>query len=197
MRFLRSIPLLLIAALSLTAGCASTPKVGTDYDPSYSFGEVQKVAVMRPNAALARAGGRSPVGVNDLIAARITRHLEDAMKARGYQVVDPSDADLIATFFVSTQDKTDMQTYNVGMSYGRCWNRAYCANWGTPDVRVDQYQEGTLFIDMVDPQSGDLKWRGVTSQRLPKNPPSEAEREKISREVVVRILDQFPPTSSM
>lgn len=185
----------LIAVLlgTLAVGCSTTPDVGTDYDPGYNFDNVKKIAVMRPNAALARAGGQESAGVNDLTARRLTTYISDSLRASGYQIVEPDEADLIATFFVSTSDKTDMRTYNTSMSYGRCWSMRYCADWGTPDVRVDQYQEGTLLLDMVNPDTGRLKWRGVTSQRLPEDAPSAQERERIGREVVGRILAQFPP----
>lgn len=185
---------LLVLALSVVlAACETTPKVYTDYDPGFNFGSASSFAVMRPNAALAAAGGQSQVFMNDLTANRLTLAIENALSAKGFRIVPPEQADMIVTFFVTSENKTDIRTYNSGMSYGRCWDPYRCARFSNPQVDVRHYKEGTLFIDFLDTSTKKLEWRGVTSKRLPSKPPTEQDRQQIVREVVGAIIDQFPP----
>lgn len=48
--------------------------------------------------------------------------------------------------------------------------------------------EGVLFIDVVDAESKQLVWRGVTQKALPEKMPSPEEMGKNINKVVVKIL---------
>jgi hypothetical protein len=182
----------LALGLAMLAACATTPRVSVDHNPDFDFGAKTRFAVMRPEAAVAAMGGRGAPVMNDLMAQRLTRTIQTAMTARGFQMVSPAEADMFVTFFVTTENRTDIHTYNTGFGYGRCWDRFRCAGWANPEVSVQQYQMGTLFIDFIDPQSGVLQWRGTTSTRLPSNP-SQEKRDETANKVVTAIIDQFPP----
>ena len=57
---------------------------------------------------------------------------------------------------------------------------------------VREYEEGALVIDLLDPATGDLLWRGTGTQRYREY----TDPEKTSRDIdllVEKILDQFPP----
>jgi hypothetical protein len=60
------------------------------------------------------------------------------------------------------------------------------------DTTVQQYDEGTLVIDIANSANDRLLWRGWGSQRLRRNPSPEQTTERINR-VVSQILGQFPP----
>jgi hypothetical protein len=182
---IRSVLVLVLGAL-LLAGCETTPQVSVDYNPQYAFAGKPRFAVVRPaNNAV----------VNDLMAQRITGASESALTARGYAIVPPAQADMLVSFFVTSQDKADVHTYNTGFAYRRCWDPLRCAGWASPEVDVRYYTEGTLLIDFVDPASKTLEWRGSTSKRLPSKP-SPADRDRIAKEVVEAIIAQYPPGSA-
>lgn len=183
---------LLCLCLGIFAGCASSPKVSVDHSPNYAFAAKTRFAVLRPEAAVAAMGGRGAPVMNDLMAQRLTTTIERALTARGYQIVPPGQADMFVTFFVTTENRTDIHTYNSGFGYGRCWDPMRCAGWANPEVSVQQYAVGTLFLDFIDPQSETLQWRGTTSTRLPSNP-SQEKRDALADKVVTAIIDQFPP----
>jgi len=178
--------------LAIVAGCASTPKVSVDHNPDYAFSGKTRFAVLRPELAVAALGGRGAPVMNDLMAQRITGALERTLRARGYQIVPAAEADMFVTFFVTTENRTDVHTYNTGFGYGRCWDPIRCAGWASPEVSVQQYTVGTLFVDFIDPDNKTLQWRGTTSKRLPSNPTQE-KRDEIVNTVVGAVLDQFPP----
>jgi hypothetical protein len=174
------------------AGCASTPKVSVDSNPNFAFAGKNKFAVLRPEAAVAAIGGSGAPVMNDLVARRLTSALEQHLRARGYQIVTPSEADMLVSFYVTTENRTDVHTYNSGFGYGRCWDPYRCAGWASPDISVQHYTQGTLYVDFIDPESKTLQWRGTTSKRLPSNP-TQAERDELVNTVVRAIVDQYPP----
>ncbi len=57
---------------------------------------------------------------------------------------------------------------------------------------MDQYTEGTLFVDFIDPQSKQLQWRGMVSKRLSKSRTME-ERKQMVDEIVTSVIAKFPP----
>lgn len=176
--------------LAVLAGCESTPSVSTDFNPSFEFAGKTRFAVVRPDRMAGRTG-QGPIAMNDLLAERLTLAIESALTARGYQIVPAESADIITTFYVATQNKTDVQTYHTGMAWGRCVG-VRCAAWGPPmEVDVRNYQEGTLLIDMIDAKGKTLQWRGSTSKRLPSKP-SRSERDALVKEVVDAIIAKYP-----
>src|SRR5690348_16630887 len=110
----RGLVLCSMAALSLVlAGCETQPKVGSDFNPQYDFAGKTRFAVMRPDVAQGGNTASTAVSVpNDLLAQRLTMAIEGALIARGMQVVPPAQADMIVTFFVTTQNQVDVRTYN-------------------------------------------------------------------------------------
>jgi len=182
MASLRGVLFLLLSGL-LLAACETTPAVSVDYNPQYAFAGKTRFAVVRPaNGAV----------VNDLLAQRLTTAIESALTARGYSLVPAAQADMLVSFFVTSQNKADVSTYNTGFAYRRCWDPLRCAGWASPQVDVRYYTEGTLLIDFIDPASKTLEWRGSTSKRLPSKP-SPADRDRIAKEVVEAIIAQYPP----
>jgi hypothetical protein len=178
--------------VAVLAGCETTPEVNSDFNPSYQFAGKTRFAVLRPEKALALTGKQVTVVMNDLLAERITIAVENALVARGYQVVPVEQADLIASFYVSRENKTDIRTYNTGFAYGRCAGPYRCGAWGGPtEVDVRNYQEGTLLIDVFDAKGKTLEWRGSTSKRLPSKA-SRSERDALVKEVVDAIIAKYP-----
>jgi len=194
----RILTLLLLGVCITLAGCQSAPKVSTDYNTAYDFAGKKRLAVLDPETAMAALG--KPVlgpGMNGLMSRRLTKTIEKELQARGYELVLSKQADMIVTFFVTSRNKTQVNSYNNGFGYRRCWDAYRCAAFASPQVDVKNYTEGTLFIDFIDPKEKMLEWRGVTSKRLPsKANASISERDKLAAEVVGAILAKYPPGAS-
>ena len=185
-----------IAALAVTAlllgACETAPRVSTDFNPQFDFASRTRFAVLRPDVAQGGNTARTAVAVpNDLLAQRLTMAIEGALIARGMQVVPPAQADMIVTFFVTTQNQVDVRTYNAGFGYGACWSPYRCAMYANPQVDVRNYKEGTLYVDFIDKATRKLEWRGVTSKRLPTSP-SREKRDQIVRDAVNAIVAKYP-----
>lgn len=176
--------LLILIFVAAMAACDSQPRVDSDFNPAFDFAAARKIAVIGP-AAVAGSVTRS----GDLISARIENSVRSVLQARGYRIVEPGEADLLVSWFLTTRNKTDITTYNTGVGY-RCWSYA-CRSMAT-DVDVRNYQEGTLFIDFIDPHTRQLQWRGAASKRVDRSR-SREERTRVLNEGVTAILGAFPP----
>ncbi len=175
-----------LALVLATGACSTTPRVITDYNPGYDLSQARAFAIVDPETA-----GNSPaIASDDLLQNRIRHALAGALEARGFQIVEPEQAQLLVSFLVTTENRTRIREYNLGWSYTHCWR---CGSFmGGADIDIDQYTEGTLFIDFIDPASRQLQWRGSATRRLVANR-SVAERERIINETVKAIVASFPP----
>jgi hypothetical protein len=95
---------------------------------------------------------------NEALRNDIVRDLE----ARGYQRVQGNHpADLDVAYYASTREALDIRTYNYGYTWRR-WPRDY--------TEVTRYERGTVIVDLVDPRSRELLWRGQGSAQVSENP---------------------------
>jgi hypothetical protein len=136
--------------------------------------QVKKIAFYKDSGEVS---GDNPLQLSDMQRNRIDKALELALSNKGFQMVDDaSQADLLISWHLATQHKTDIRTYETpayGMGYGRygrynrysaynCWS---CSPTRT-EVSVRNYTQGTFIVDMIDPALHQSVWRGVTQSRL-------------------------------
>ena len=175
---------LLAAALVAVVTAGATPlEATTDFDRDFDFSGVQKIAftpVNRMDAATIR--------ISDMQISRINEALADELRRKGLQVVeDASEADMLLTWHLVTQERTDVRTYN-SMSAYNCWR---CGP-SVSDVSVRQYTQGTFIVDMIDPIRNQSAWRSIIESRLSSDPSPEDSAERRA-EAARAILADFPP----
>ena len=185
-----------LCSILLVTACASTPpEPDIDFKQDYDFHKVKKIAFFDESG---HVSGDNPMQLSDIQVDRIDDALSFALQGRGITIVDnPAQADLLISWHLVTQHKTDVRTYespSYGVGYGRyggynrysmynCWN---CSN---TEVRVQNYTEGTFIVDMIDPTLEKSVWRSVTQSKL-KGDPKESRDNYI--EAANRILGTFP-----
>jgi Domain of unknown function (DUF4136) len=186
---------ILLSMLFIAACTSAPPKPEVDFNSEYNFAMATKVAFYKSSGMVS---GDKPLQVSDMQRNRVDKALQLALENRGMTFVDdPKQADLLLTWHLSTQNKTDVRTYSSpGYSgyYGgynrysryNCWN---CMGGGT-EVSVKNYTEGTFIVDMIDPKAHQSVWRGVTQSRLKGN--LDNEQEKYNEAAAV-IFAEFPP----
>ncbi|WP_420831633.1 DUF4136 domain-containing protein [Bathymodiolus japonicus methanotrophic gill symbiont] len=80
--------------------------------------------------------------------------------------------------------------YRAGYGYyGRGMGVMY--NTGSK-TQVTHYKQGTLIIDIINPKTDQLIWRGAADGRLPKATDREKSDELVQK-YVAKILSNFPP----
>lgn len=174
--------LILMACALVLAGCATPLNITTDYDTSYNFAGVRKIAIQ----PILRTPESAAI-LSDIQIDRIDTALADELTRRGYQIVDQnSDADMLLAWHLVTQEKTDIRSYNTA-GYYSCWRCAPMA-----DITVRQYTQGTFIVDLIDPVQMRSKWRATYVSRMGREKdPAKAAAER--RTTAQAIFADFPP----
>ena len=181
----RACALILIPAVIIAC---STPLTATvDHDPSFDFTEVRKIAIQPIDRSVA-----STVVISDMQVARINQAFTAELNRRGIEVVDTNaDADMLMTWHLVTQERMDVRTYDtMSARYSTCW---HCGAGTTTDVRVRQYTQGTLIVDLIDPDRLQSVWRSFIQSRLREQSDPEQAAE-LRREAAAAIFAEFPPS---
>ena len=151
-------------------------RVTSDFDENYGFDNLKTYAYSK--------SGIDQVEINDLDKKRILRSIDVEMYNKGFRKssIDP---DFIINFFTKTNQKID---FYPSMNYRGPYIGGYYMNPYVNNSFV--YNEGVLFIDIIDKKNNQLAWQGIgkgyisTSDQKKKN-----EKIKI---IVNKILLQFP-----
>ena len=164
--------------------------MSTDYDQNVDFANLVTYDWLPSESDYSGAQGDSP-----LMTERIVSAVDQQLNLQGYNKALP--ADFFVNFGITTAQRTDIRSYDNYGGYGPGWgwgmNYGYSGMaGGYTETYVDYYQQGTLIIDVIDPESMQLIWRGVGTKRLPDST-NAAERDKLVAEIVKSILAKFPP----
>lgn len=183
----------LVALFSLVLTACSTVKVSTDYDQSADFSALKSFNWLPESAKTEKD---SAYLNNRIMDARITKAINQQLVAQGFTF--STAPDFYVNYNITSEKKTDIRSYDNYSGYGPSWG------WGVgyghrgmslsahTETRVDEYQQGSLIVDIIDPTSLELIWRGIGSKRLPESTDA-AEMDKLVAEVVKNILVKFPP----
>lgn len=142
----------LFLAVSWLAGCASTPKPRTDYDPGADFSSYKSYSFVKLT-------GTDQAHYQSLITQHFKTALRREMDARGY-LYSESEPDLLVNFNARLDDKIRVSSYpSTSMYYGYRGYGAWGGYGSYTDVR--QYTQGTVNIDLIDARRQQLVWEGV------------------------------------
>ena len=197
--------LLSAIAVLLLAGCTASPlKPDVDFNEKFDFSKTYAISFYEGSGEVS---GDNPLQISDIQRDRINDALIFALKAKGLSFVeDPSQADLLLSWHLGTQFKTDVRTYpSAGyggqIGYGRyggynrysmynCWS---CMGGGGSEISVRDYTEGTFIVDMIDPAEKVSVWRGIVQSKLKGE---QAHDQESYNAAATTILASFPPHTS-
>ncbi|HNX68836.1 MAG TPA: DUF4136 domain-containing protein [Candidatus Omnitrophota bacterium] len=192
--FLRCSGWLLWAVLFAAAcsGCASVMSVQADYDTSKDFSTL-KTYVWGPLPP-----GSKPVP--ELADLCIRDAVEATLQSKGLRKVDAGMPDLRVSYQVAVEEKTEK--LDVGNPYSPIKMQGGMATvdrtWSSynhlQQVETLTYEEGTLILNMEEPSTRKLVWRGTVSAVL--DPHADpAKRKNRINEAVGKMLAKFPPAT--
>lgn len=188
MKVFKALPMVLLTTF-LTA-CATSYDPDIDYNPEYNFDQVKTFVVMDDYVANQQASKQLNRNMSSLDNDRIIKAISNSLINKGMFAVDKADADVQVHFQLVTRDKTKLRTYNTGIY--NCWRcRGY---YGTSmpiqQVEIREYVEGTIIIDMVNPETGKSVWRSVISKAV-KPIKNVSEKQQKVNEVIQAMLAPF------
>jgi len=159
----------------LVAGLASSAlaqKVTAEFDQAADFTKFKTFAIRN-----GQVNSKNPTLNSELVKKQIEADIAKNLTARGLAQVSGGPADLNVVYHFGAARKTAVEAYPAG------WR-----GWGTRYVRVP-FAEGTLVIDLRDPSTHSLVWRGVSVEE--KN-----DATKISGkldDMVKKSIEKYPP----
>jgi hypothetical protein len=170
-----------VVALVLAAGGCSRFSVQADADPNVDFARFATFAWMPPDEAPPmdqRLQDRA-------IERRVQSGVEAGLRARGYQPATGGTPDLWVTYRLISESRSSR---GIPAGYG-----GYQLGWwaGGRIQRTENYERGTLIVDVIDAKDDELVWRGSASARLLPHISFE-KRAKRATEAVEKIMADFP-----
>ena len=191
------------AAFTLTA-CAGGISVRTALSPDASLHGLRTFRVLptpQPKIAGAVSSTNDPMLVNSISNRALRSDLAQEFAGLGYVATD-SNPDFCVAYYASTNQKLDVTSWDYGYGWrprwwsgwGRRYGRGWGGDWGLQSGPVvTQYTEGTVIVDVIDPKTKDLLWRGQGVAAVSAN---EAEYEQELKKTVEAIVDKFPAAAT-
>jgi hypothetical protein len=136
--------------LGLLVVSAAAQSVQSDFDRAFQFSNLKSFSF-----AVQRRGATDPLAGDTLNDGRIRTGLESNLRANGFTMATEQ-PDFVIAYYVTTKNKLSVQDYGYGPPR---W-------FGSRDIRVNQYSEGTLMVDFIDVRTNQVIWRGRASGTL-------------------------------
>jgi Domain of unknown function (DUF4136) len=167
----RFVSLLMMMMVCLAGQAALAQKVNVDWKRGDDFSKYKTYA-----------WGTSPHPIQDpLWNQRIVGFVDDQMAQKGLTKVDPgANPDLLVVYNAGVKQNVSLEGYRMG------WYNAM----GSIQQVVEN--EGTLVVDLADPQQKMVIWRGMASETL--SDKSSKNIEKVQK-MVRKMFEKYPPKS--
>jgi Domain of unknown function (DUF4136) len=187
--------LLLLFVGWTAAGCQSI-RVRSKYDHTVAFADLHTFCWVAPPAWL----HNDPHLNMDVLEPLVQHGVESQLTAKGFRPSDCATADFDVSFrpalhdqFIDTPSLNGEQGGVTVYSYnpetgGRLWK-------SSSDTMLVDEREGSLVIEVRQPKSGRVIWKGVASANL-NNPGSMAQRVQRVQTAVRMLMERFPPPAS-
>ncbi|OGX11255.1 MAG: hypothetical protein A2351_07475 [Omnitrophica bacterium RIFOXYB12_FULL_50_7] len=183
-----------VPVMLVLAGCA-TMDIHSDFDCKADFSKLKTFSWV-PDM---KQESQDPRIANVVTDAKIRSVVEKVLATKGYQKSDVGQSDFLVAYQAAIEKKIDtrMTRFPYETPSTRdiaSGNFAQDLTWayGGSQTFLSQYEEGTLILDIVDPQKKKLMWRGTAKATLSEGRDS-AKKEARLNEGVQKIFETFPP----
>ncbi len=177
---------LVIVMAALVAGCSSI-ETSYDYDPKANFAGLKTYEWLKEPQKLT---GDPRIDGNTILANRIYEAVDTELAARGFRKIS-GDPDFLVAYHVSLDKRRSVQTLNSYYGYGPGWGYGYGASYrpgywaGAPETYVYEYEEGTLILDIVNPENKELIWRGSAQDEVHFKSTPEKDQTQLNEAVIL------------
>ncbi|WP_255910707.1 DUF4136 domain-containing protein [Tahibacter harae] len=165
-----------LLSCSLLAGCASSPVIHVQRDPTVDFGQYRTFAWKQ-----------LPPMRNPLLRQRVVSAVDARLVAKGWRAVPDAQADVFLVGNVSTREDATLNYFYQDTGWdGWHWG-AHALGMQRIELRV--LRIGTLVLDVFDARTLRAIWRGVAQGYVPD---SEARKDSEAMAAVQRMFRDFP-----
>jgi hypothetical protein len=138
----------------------------------------------------ARRDGRPVTGVDDpminnsIANSALRARIVQAFHTRGY-AFDEMNPDFAVAFYATAREKLDITMWDYGYPFRPGWPR-----YSRPVQTLTQYTEGSVIIDVIDPRTRDLLWRGEGKATLSNDLSEDLKRLGKAAEAIIAKFPQ-------
>jgi Domain of unknown function (DUF4136) len=161
--------ILVLAVLGATLAWAQ--KITVEFDQAADFTKYKTFAIRD-----GQLNSRNPALNSELVKKKIEADIARDLTARGLEMTTGR-SDLNVRYHFGSVRKAEIERYPAG------WR-----GFGTRVVRVP-YTEGTLVIDLRDPTTRSLVWRGIASEEKSDGTKIEGKLDDMVR----KAIEKYPP----
>jgi len=175
--------LLLITLAAMVMSSCATIKVTSDFDKTAPFENYKTFAFTQEALNL---------NISELNRNRLISAVEAQLGAKGFTKSETPDVLIDMNLVSKTVQTATANTSGGGGYYGTGYRYGYGGGFSTTTINYDSYEEGTLFVDMIDVAKNQLVWQGRGVGTL--NPDVSAEkREANINYAIEQIFSRYPP----
>jgi hypothetical protein len=162
-----------------------------DFDPDVEFAQYRTFAIVG-GRDLDHSGWLDEPEMHE----RFKNFVSGALETRGLVEVPVGDkATLVVRFWVARRQKEEVTVIDYGPSY--MWGGYppyWTGAWGYSyeEYVVHNYAEGTLVVDLIDPNTRDLVWRTILKQKIEDRAKAYIEAKKN----LYKAMATLPPSAS-
>ena len=171
-----------IATLGLLVMSCSSVQVSSDFDREANFASYKTYAFTKEAQELP---------LNDINRKRLLDAISNELAAKGFSKSENPDA--FVDIHIATQQKQSATaTSNNPGYYGAGYRYGWGGGFSTTTINVENYTEGTLFVDLIDASKKQLVWQGRGVGTLDPDASSQ-KREANINSAVKQIFTKYPP----
>ncbi len=171
----------LLVAVVAGSGCAATT-VRSYADRSL---DLQQYRTFAWAPSVARSTGDPRLDNNEFFDQRVRSQVEKELTRRDFEKATSRVPDLFVHYHASVTQEIDVRTVDHDYQY---------SNVVTMEPFV--FDAGTLLVDLVDPRTNRLIWRGWVQANIDGIIDNQRILEQRIDEAVARILDRLPPRTN-
>jgi hypothetical protein len=200
-----------VVATAITTGCSSGGgiQVRTSVDPSADIAALHTFYVLNApsRSESSPLPASDPMLDNSITNKALRGDLAQSLESRGYTTAPRQSADFLVAYYAGTSTKLDT-TYWAGSRLDPAWRYNYRGRRGwawpyygaayygpmnpwsyAPGASITSTTEGKVIVDITDPRTNELLWRGQGVEPVSSDP---AQYANDLQGVVSAIIAKFP-----
>lgn len=171
--------IMLFAFVMLIAASCSSIRVSSDFDKEAKFSSYKTYKFTDEAMNLP---------VDDINKQRILKAIEEQLASKGFTKAENPD--------VLIDVKIKAKAVQTATEYTNYYGSGYRYRWGggfsSSQIDVEEYIEGTMFVDMIDAAKKQLVWQGRGIGTIDPEASSQ-KREKNINHAIQQIFLKYPP----
>jgi hypothetical protein len=173
-----------LPALVLTLGGCSQFAARSDHDPGADFGHLHTYAWL----PLAEAAPADQLVPDRYIDKRLRQAVDAELRGKGYRPADGAAPDFLLNYRLASAPADAMHRDSGPTLHSAGWY-----GWpGAERLFTESYDQGTLYLAVLDPGSKRIIWLGAASARLLPHISLEKRVKRVNA-AIHRLLSDFPP----